>query len=348
LIAFFSPLNVYRWNNIDARRCSFSNDFVVSVVLATAANAASDIVLETTYEAGHFYATHTLSNGKQLRMIMDTGGGGFPSNWMPQAVASSVGLEADADCSFDGQKYKLARPHFQSTGLPDLGGDCTGIVIVDDKPEDSDPYKAFGQIVPAYFIKGVWTFDYPAKRVVLHTGEFQPAATATHFPLGLKSVADGKKVGWPRITITVQGGQQLDMLLDTGATSRLTDDGEKATHAERMPDRVGVASYISASIFDAWHKQHPEWLVVENGDDLIGPGSVMPIIRVPEVKLGGWKVGPVWFTRRPDDAFHKMMASLMDVKPEGAIGANAFSSMRVTLDYPHETVWFECMRECRR
>ena len=101
-------------------------------------------------------------------------------------------------------------------------------------------------------------------------------------------------------------------------------------------------------MFDAWRKAHPDWLVVENGDDLFGQRNAMAIIRVPEIQFDGWKVGPVWFTRRPDKAFHEMMASLMDLKPEGAVGANALSSFRVTLDYANETVWFECVKDCRK
>lgn len=306
------------------------------------AAAGSDIVIDTTYEAGHFFATPTLANGKKLRLLLDTGGGSRPTNWVNEIQASSVQLTPTTHCRWNNQEFQLAQPKYSGVGLPDLGGDCSGIVITDN----GGARKADGQLVPQYFVRGVWTFDYPGKRVVLHKGAFKASAPATSLFLGLKE--DGEKMGWPRVTITIQGGQQLDMLLDTGATSHLTKEGKNATHAETTSDGIGVASYITASMFEAWKKAHPDWVVVENGDDLLGQRLVMPIIRVPEIQLDEWKVGPVWFTRRPDSAFHDMMAELMDLKPEGAVGGNAFSSMRVTIDYPRQTVWFECLKDCRK
>jgi hypothetical protein len=54
----------------------------------------------------------------------------------------------------------------------------------------------------------------------------------------------------------------------------------------------------------------------------------------------------VWFTERPDRAFHGMMASIMDAAPEGAIGANVLGRFRMTIDYPHATAWFRCAGDC--
>jgi hypothetical protein len=41
-----------------------------------------------------------------------------------------------------------------------------------------------------------------------------------------------------------------------------------------------------------------------------------------------------------------MMASLMDKKPEGAVGANILRPFRIALDYPGETAWLQCVRDC--
>ncbi|OOG43667.1 hypothetical protein [Rhodanobacter sp. C05] len=150
--------------------------------------------------------------------------------------------------------------------------------------------------------------------------------------------------GWPRIALTVDG-QALDMLLDTGATAHPTAEGLKASGISTTTEGIGVTSYITKSTMDVWRKKHPDWMVIEQGDDLI-PQKVFPIIRVPKVQIAGWEVGPVWFTERPDSAFHDMMASLMDRPPEGAVGANILEHFRMTIDYPHRDAWFECVSDC--
>ena len=58
------------------------------------------------------------------------------------------------------------------------------------------------------------------------------------------------------------------------------------------------------------------------------------MIEVPSLTLGGVTLGPVWFTRRPDDAFHTFMSGMMDQPVEGALGGNAFAGRTFTLDYP--------------
>ncbi|GBR00849.1 hypothetical protein GLI01_24510 [Gluconacetobacter liquefaciens] len=45
--------------------------------------------------------------------------------------------------------------------------------------------------------------------------------------------------------------------------------------------------------------------------------------------------GPEWFTQRPDDASHCMIAQRMDLPPEGAVGGNVFENVRMTLDGPY-------------
>ena len=66
-----------------------------------------------------------------------------------------------------------------------------------------------------------------------------------------------------------------------------------------------------------------------------------PMIRVPSVKVGGWEVGPVWFTRRADKNFHEFMSRFMDQTIEGALGGNALRSFRLTVDYPGAVAYFE-------
>jgi hypothetical protein len=269
------------------------------------------------------------------------GGGSYPTNWINIGQADSVGIIADSECSQGTQRYKTVKPIFRGHGLPEFDGPCRGIIVT-----EGHDIEFSGQLVPQYFQNGVWTFDYPGKQVVLRTANWKPARGAHSTPLGFRNDDDGRW-GWPRIVIKVDG-TELNMLLDTGATSRLTQEGKDATHAVVAAHGEGVASYITASTFERWKKAHADWTVVENGDELFGKGKSMRIIRVPEVQIAGWKVEPVWFTRRADSNFHEMMASMMDEKPEGTVGANILSAFRMTLDYPNATASFECEKVCRK
>lgn len=302
--------------------------------------ATTDVVMPTTYESGHFYATPMLDNGKAMRMVLDTGGGFWPSYWINEIQADALSLTADGSCMVDGRTFALAHPQFRpGEGIPDFPGSCRGVVIV----PASDGAEADGQLVPLYFLHGVWTFDYPDRKVILRTRGVVPPAGAHKTALGFRVSPSGLMFGWPRIVLTVDG-QALDMLLDTGATAHPTPAGLKASGISTTGG-FGVTSYITKSTMDAWRKKHPDWTVVEQGDDLV-PRNIFPIIRVPAVQIAGWEVGPVWFTERPDSAFHSMMASLMDRPPEGAVGANIFEHFRMTIDYPHKDAWFECVSGC--
>lgn len=303
--------------------------------------ATTDVVMPTTYESGHFYATPVLDNGKAMRMLLDTGGGPQPGYWINQIQADAMSLTADDSCEMDGQTFALAHPRFRpGEGMPVFPGPCHGVIIL---PADAGT-EASGQLVPFYFSHGVWTYDYPGRKVTLRANGSLPPGNAHKTRLGFRVSPSGFVFGWPRIVLTVDG-QALDMLLDTGATAHPTPEGLKASGISTTSEGIGVTSYITKSTMDAWRKKHPDWTVIEQGDDL-NPRKVSPIIRVPKVRIAGWEVGPVWFTERPDSAFHDMMASMMDRPPEGAVGANIFEHFRMTIDYPHRNAWFECLVGC--
>ena len=46
-------------------------------------------------------------------------------------------------------------------------------------------------------------------------------------------------------------------------------------------------------------------------------------IEVSRIVVGGYTVGPVWFTRRADKNFHEYMSQWMDKRIEGALGGVA-------------------------
>jgi len=326
---------IRRWIAVSSCAATFA------IAEASDYNVSNDVVIPTVYESGHFYSTPVLDTGRAMRMLVDTGGGGTPSYWINKFQADAISLTADDSCEMDGHKFFLAHLKFKPRlGIPGFPGPCNGVVILSSGDEE----RSNGQLVPLYFSHGVWTFDYPGTKVILRADGWTPPAAAHKTELGFRTSPGGFVLGWPRIVLTVEG-QELDMLLDTGATAHPTPEGLKASGISTTGG-FGVTSYITKSIMDAWRVQHPDWVVIEHGDDLF-PKRVFPIIRVPRLQIAGFVLGPVWFTERPDSNFHDMMASLMDRPPEGAVGANIFEHFQMTIDYPKRIAWFDCISACK-
>ena len=314
----------------------------LAVMIAPPARGAagtSDVVIPTAFESGHIYATPTLANGRSMRLMLDTGGGTAPTLWISNSQAAQLGISVDHQCKVDGQTYNAASPTFEvSSRLPELSTLCRGVVVIPDEAAQGTS----GQVVPSYFRGGVWTFDYPGRQVVIRRGRWRPSKDAHGISLGFKKLPDRHHAGWPRITINVDG-ESLNMLLDTGATAKPTPESLQVAPRD-LTDGFTVGSYITQSTLQKWRTKHPDWLVIENGDALLPTFSHM--IRVPELEVAGWSLGPVWFIERPDEAFHSMMASLMDEPPEGAIGGNVLEHFRLTIDYQRSEGWFQCESEC--
>jgi hypothetical protein len=298
--------------------------------------------LPTHYEAGHFYATPQTVDGSSLRLLVDTGGGGVAGMyWLSAKATQRLGLKTGT-CTVDGDALAVATPPAYRPGrqLPAPNGPCAGKLLV-----NPGPYPDDGQLGAAYLGSRVWTFDYPRQQLRIEPGSWRPGPAAHRTPLGFQTDAHGEVVQhFPRIVVQV-AGEPLNMLLDTGATAHPTPAGSTATGIKTV-NGFGVTSYITTSMLERWHKAHPRWTLVKDGDDLMAPHFKARLIEVPAVDIGGWSVGPVWFTERPDRAFHGMMASIMDVPPEGAIGANVLAHFSLTIDYPHATAWFRCAGEC--
>ena len=310
---------------------------------ATAPGTAQ--VLPTVYEAGHFYAVPETVDGQKLRLVVDTGGGGGGGlYWISKAAADRLHLQA-TDCKVGDERLSVVPlPGYRpGHALPPPGaGPCGAVVLVNPK---SDAISNDGQLGAGYLPGRVWTFDYPARRLTLEGSRWHPAPSAHATPLGFLHNARGRQAtGFARIVIHVDG-QPLDMLLDTGATAHPSPAGEKASGTPTVKG-FGVTSYITTSVMNRWHAAHPDWRVVENGDDLF-PKHPSRLIEVPRVDIAGWSVGPVWFTERPDTAFHDFMSSMMDKRVEGAMGGNVFRHFAMTIDYPRATAWFRCVDGCR-
>lgn len=312
----------------------------IAIALAGATTAAQTV--PTQYAAGHFYATPTTTSGQALRLLVDTGGGGAGNlYWLTDVAPQKLQL-TPATCKVDNHVLKVYnQPTYRpQAGIPPALGSCPGKVLV--LPEK---FAYDGMLGSNYLGTRVWTFDYPHQVLRAEGSTWRHDPTAKPANLGFQhDDTGGVSAYFPRIVIRVDR-IPINMLLDTGATAHPTAAGKAAAGTETEADGKGVTSYITTRMFDIWHKKHPDWKVVEQGDDLL-PGYTARLIEVPKVQIAGWVVGPVWFTERPNKAFHKSMARLMDETPEGAIGGNVLSHFSVTLDYPRARAWFTCAQGC--
>ncbi len=111
------------------------------------------------------------------------------------------------------------------------------------------------------------------------------------------------------------------MLLDTGATAKLT---ESSSTAWGLPSGslVGI-SYIVHSTFELWRTRNPSWRVIEHGETVTG--HAVPMMEVAKVEIAGIVLGPLWFAQRTDDTFRIWMSQMTDQQIEGAIGARRFA-----------------------
>lgn len=324
---------------------SVSSVCVLIMMAITSAAASARDRLPTRYEAGHFFVTPQTRDGQVLRLLVDTGGPGGSGLYVLSAhAAHRLGLPV-APCDLGGDTFRLVKPFpFQrGKGLPAVDRTPCGAVAL-----SRDGYQPIadedGILGAGYLPHFVWTFDYPTKTLWRESGDWKPTADEHAAKLGFERNAKGvMETGMPRITLTIDG-QPLDMLLDTGATAFSTKKGIQAAGMDVMRG-VGTTSYITSSVMNRWHHQHPDWRVVEDGDEFAGFKS--RLIEVPKVQIAGWLIGPVWFTERSDRNFGSNgMSQYTDQDVHGSAGANLFRHFSMTLDYPRDTAWFKCVRNC--
>jgi hypothetical protein len=312
---------------------------------APAPTTAPPVELPTRYEEGRWYVAPVTAQGEALLFYTDSGGG---ANMLLAPAAERLGLARET-IDGDGQKIEVvafpALSPSASIPPPSSNGPAGGKLIVvpyegearqmfppgaDGKPQAS------GFLGQWWFADRVWTFDYPGRRLLLRSpGDLPPHPAEHTATLGFQTGADGRRTSqFGRIQAEVDG-ETLDFLFDTGATTFLTGEARTSLGDGRPAERA--ASFITASSFGRWHTKHPDWRVIEKAER--GSGEAM--IEVPAVRVGGYTVGPVWFTRRPDRNFHVHMFQWMDRPPEGALGGSALQYLRVTVDYPGAVAIFE-------
>lgn len=296
--------------------------------------AGRPVPLPATLVADRFYVRPATEDGHSLWLYTDTGGGLM----LTREAADRLGLDV-APIEVDGEPTETALlPTFlYDAWIPRIEAFDGRIPVVDSKElKQLDP-ELDGLLGQAWFKDRVWTFDYENGQLLLRADGDLPKHEPSHRAfLGFPKNDEGKRgANYPRIEVKIDGAT-VDLLLDTGAMSKLKPDALAALGDGGPATRA--TSFISATTFDQWRQKHPDWRVIEDAD---ATANGEPMIEVPSVTITAHTVGPVWFTRRADKNFHEWMSQWTDKRIDGALGGNALRFFRVTVDYPRALAVFE-------
>ncbi|MEA2553303.1 MAG: hypothetical protein QOJ65_1479 [Fimbriimonadaceae bacterium] len=284
------------------------------------------VQLPTEYFEHRFIATPTTVSGKKLRLFTDSAGGLI----LAEDVAQQLGLTATAD----GTDKTAPFPAFRDDSSIPPPIDAT-FYLVPRKTIEQMGENMDGMLGQQWFGGRVWTFDYHRKRLLWRAPGDLPKHQPQHeAKLYFQTDAKGNRnTDFARIEATIDG-ETLSFLLDSGATNVLSDEALKDIDDRRPGNRA--TSFLAKSVYERWHAKHPEWKVITAKTMT---GQLM--LRVPKITLGGFEVGPVWFSVQQDKAFHQYMAQWMDQPTEGALGGSAFKYFRMTVDWPNALAVFE-------
>ena len=286
--------------------------------------------LPVRYEEHRFFVEPVTTSGQKLLFFTDSGGGLFIYKDAAEKLASvKTGKDGNEPIDFPAFKTGFSIP------VP-LGSDGK-LYVLDRTPNAPNLGDSQGMLGQAWFGGRIWTFDYPGKKLILwdKSPEIFKKKSSKPVTFGFKTDENNKRaLNFPRIQVEIDG-EVFELLFDTGATTFLTKEVLEALKDGGKEERA--TSFITNTTFEKWRKKHPEWRVIEKAEKTTGEA----MIEVPEIKIAGYTVGPVWFTRRADKNFHEFMSKFMDKQVEGAIGGNALRHFRITVDYPQARAIFE-------
>jgi hypothetical protein len=293
------------------------------------------VTIPTRYSGDRFLATPTLKQGGNLTFLADSAGGTF----LLGDVVDRLKLPTE-EIVEGGRKMRVTSlPSFKPDAAipPPLGAGSRLLVINNNPLQVPAFFKQYNGLLGQHWFAGrVWTFDYPERRLLWRSpGDLPPHDAAVEVKLGFRKSPSGEReTNFARLPVRIDG-ETIDFVLDTGATNILPEKVLKQV-GDGGPAERGT-SFLARSLYEKWHKKHPEWRALENARTLTGTAMIV----VPEVVIGRCTVGPVWFTVQPDSAFHSYMASMMDKPTEGALGGSAFRQLVITVDWPNAIAVFE-------
>lgn len=303
-----------------------------------------EIYLPAELIEGRFFLKIPTLSGDTILGFCDTGGG---YTAIYNSTIKKLGLEQAVkliDIAGDTTKYIPANEIYSNLEIPYPQIPNYYQTYIDvpffEAPGDTKESVFFAKFVnyevflgQFFFINNAWTFNYQTGKMSVNTPIPKNLADENIQVLGFKKDKVGnKRFGHPSMKLVIDG-KVIYFLFDSGATFLLSDSGQsffgpgiKAT----------AGSFIAKSLFDEWHLTHPDWRIIEKGE-ITGAD----LIEVPEIKVGNLTAGPVWFAKRPDEAWSKGMIGTMDKVVKGAIGGSFLKYFKVTIDYNNELIRFE-------
>jgi hypothetical protein len=320
------------------RRKNMTTLLIGLLLAMPAAAAEGPTPMPARFETGMVYVDPVTTDGKSIHFYTDSGGGLF----LVDTAVKRLGLKT-ARATVDGEQHEYVNlpPFKPGKSVPSPLGNDGRIYIMPAEMAKKQWFNDDGMLGEAWFGGHVWTWNYPHERLVLEGSGWKPDAAATRVPLGFRTDKDGhRETNFARIAITVDG-EAFDVLLDTGAMTKLTPEALAAL-GDNGP-ALRSTSMIVDERFKAWHAKHPDWRVIEAAQQ----DTKSAMIEVPAVTIAGATVGPVWFTWRPDKSFRDYMSGMMDGRVDGAIGGNALGHFEMTVDYPRGAGYFRCIADCK-
>ena len=212
--------------------------FAAASAVSRGDEAQGPLVIPTIYEGGRFFATpRVAADGATMKLWLDTDGSGFL--FSESVTRWKLPLVPDPN----GKPTRWTRlPEFAPDASipPPAGRGGRLIVFTRDAGERGDPIlQGFdGQLGASWFQGGRWTFDYPARRVLLR-GPLT-ASDGMRVRVAFPHDASGGRIDggeYPNVLVTI-GGAQHAMAFDIAATVALN---ESAVGAARNDEpRPGV------------------------------------------------------------------------------------------------------------
>ena len=290
------------------------------------------IVIPTRYEEHRFIATPVTIDNLTVSFFTDSAG----ISYLYEDVITRFHLKTESV----GEDKLVTLPTFKPNSMVPvpLGRRDPRLYIVPRETGDMGKLaaKEDGMLGQHWFAGRVWTFDYPNKTLLWRAANDLPQHDKEHeVKLGFKTNSSGRRgANYARIPIEIDG-ETIDFVLDTGASNYLSDSALKLIADGRPAARA--TSFIVRSVFEKWKKAHSDWRTLENIETFAGNA----MIEVPKVKIGGFTVGPVWFTVQSDKGLRKELTPMMDKQPDGSLGGSALHYFRMTVDWPNAIAVFE-------
>ena len=324
--------------------------FILLIIISARGYAQTDpapnnqIYLPAELIEGRFFLKIPTIKGDTILGFCDTGGG---YTAIYHSTVQKLRLESKVkilDIDKDTTKYIAAKEIYDNQVIPypQIANYFRPHISIPflQAPDDTKESLFFASYVnyqiflgQFFFINHAWTFDYKARKLSINTPVSKDSAEENIQVLGFKKDRLGnKRFGHPSMKLKIDG-VVIDFLFDTGATFLLSDSGKIKLGIET---KSTAGSFIAKSLFIEWHLKHPDWRIIEKGE-ITGAD----LIEVPEVQVGNLTAGPVWFAKRPDEAWSRGMIGTMDKVVKGAIGGSFLQYFKVMIDYNNELIKFE-------